>query len=403
MIDNEEKVTAELQIVAKSQDVIAQYLELGKLVQNTTLPGQEGVIALSNLENVFVSNRKMTIDSLINMLCLATASSEHSWSDSRFSSAPPEWHKSLGVIIATFLKDSKLDSDDQGDKQMMIHWLNKLSYCLFRLSESSIHHYNVSLALVRLFSLSEFFADDEFATESYFRFIKKYLDTCQNSVHLQKILVLLDIFTKEDERTILFSFPKLLPDSIDALAVCAKGLLVSPEVRTAPKATLECLQEIHTVQASLFEQLLEHFAKYDMRGLACLTSIKLISHLTEVTNLFTADCNTDEETRFRLPIIKIIVSLCKIAYRFETEQLTLAPQHQVQIAKMIEGCEFRPSFLLLNKWVVQILHEVLKIGKILQPGSPSIQVEYLHQCMECLATCMDINTLSLEIQKSAEQ
>lgn len=59
-------------------------------------------------------------------------------------------------------------------------------------------------------------------------------------------------------------------------------------------------------------------------------------------------------------------------------------------------------FLSLTEWINRLLQELLTAGKLIKSSDSKELIDFVHETIEFVTTSLDINMLSLEVQKSAD-
>lgn len=105
---------------------------------------------------------------------------------------------------------------------------------------------------------------------------------------------------------------------------------------------------------------------------------------------------------FRVPLLKSLNCVLELIYRFEVGFRDEAEKYQSKIQEMISGFVFKPIIGTIELWILRCLREVYELAPGLKPSDPKPAVVWLHETLEFLSRALDINTLSLDVQKDAD-
>ena len=106
---------------------------------------------------------------------------------------------------------------------------------------------------------------------------------------------------------------------------------------------------------------------------------------------------------FRVPLIISLNCLLELCYRFEIGFKEEAQKYHEKIQDLIGQFNFRVLFSVLQVWIVRSIKECFQVGKGIKPSDPQTALKWLHETLELLARAIDLNTLSLDIQREADQ
>jgi hypothetical protein len=284
-IENERLVEEELAAIEQNEEQMANCKHVLELVEKLSRPNPSEVSdAETNMEGLWMTNPRLLIDSMLNIL-----------TSKKFTELNDTVHQALCVTLSIYLSKYPLDSDKNEDVSTLINWLNRMSYSFFKVTESSVKLKRICLPFAKLFMFWDFYIDDSFSREVYFRFLKKNFAEAQTETKLSslftnlgKLLILLEVFSSEDDKLLTSSLPMLLTDSVSSLCMCSVTLC--KEFSTSSKEIiLEYVQNINIMIEKLLDVLVTSFGKFSSQGLDILANQDLKNHLLMVNILFTRD------------------------------------------------------------------------------------------------------------------
>lgn len=278
-VENEDLIRQEIERLEENNEAIGDCNDLLEIIKRVAaLDPSEITKAEDRLEEVWKAKPQLTIETIMNILAL----------DSK-RNIDDHLHKVICTVLTVYLGKATLNSDSHEDANILIHWLNKMTFLAFARTQSDVKLQSICQPLVKLFSYYDFFANQEFTDEVYYRFVKKHFEECQSEnklskpkSNLAKLLCFLDILMQEDERVMTYSIPKVINDAISSLSACSEELCRHAFKEDQPR-TLEYIQRINSTMAELVKALNTHFSKYCSQALDILTNKNLTSHLAIVS------------------------------------------------------------------------------------------------------------------------
>lgn len=277
-IENERLVEQELALVERDEEQMTNCKVVLELIEKLARPNPASVSdAETNMEGLWVTNSRLLIESMINIL-----------TSKKFSDLTDTAHQTLCITLSVYLPKFALDADKNEDAAILVNWLNRMSYCFFKVADSNAKLKHICYPFAKLFMFWDFYIDDSFSREVYFRFLKKNFAECQNesklcspTVNEAKLLILLDVFSNEDEKLLTASLPMLLSDSISTLCSCCATLCREFSTSSQDRI-LAYVLDIDSTMAKLLDLMVTSFGKFSSQGLDILANQELSSHLLMV-------------------------------------------------------------------------------------------------------------------------
>lgn len=402
MLDNEAAVVNQLEALAADEATVRDYRHILAILERHTSPNPaEMIAATEELRDIAAPDLRKMIDGLINIACLRAR-----------LAVQPAAFKFLCITLASYLAQVCLNSDSPDDTGLMVRWLNKLSYGVFRTDENPENQKHLAVAFARLLSHSEFFSDAQFSDEVYYRFVKKFFSNNENESQLRLSIMFCEVLLQEDSLLVVSALPRIVPDAVEAFSSCGNMLLDSLQ-QADFASTFACIETINTVCQKLLSTLEEDFPKYSRQGLEVMSSSAFCFYLTKVPpthqiqNLFqskeVADLPVEAAIRLRTPLLSCLNSLFSIARRFEKNIQEEAPEYQTAINSLIQQFSLRDSFQVMAFWANKVFEDMLLLAAQVTRGSPDYALRFLQLSLECVGRALELPVLSLEIQKSSEE
>jgi Ni/Fe-hydrogenase subunit HybB-like protein len=112
--------------------------------------------------------------------------------------------------------------------------------------------------------------------------------------------------------------------------------------------------------------------------------------------------NFQDLLSLRILIIRMLNTVLSVITAFEIDYRELADKYKDEIQLMINKCNFRPTFEVVNRWIERVFKETVDLMGSATSMTPEV-LTFLTVAVKFLAIAISINPLSLELQKEADR